>query len=214
MTSTAPGTSNVLTLASRLSSSRSGASTNASDADRDVDEEDPRPAERVGEDAAEQHAGRGAEAADRAPDAERDVPLAALGEGRREDRERRRRDHRRAEALERARRDQRRLRPGEAGEQRGEREHDEADQEQAPPPEQVGRAPAEQQEAAEDERVRADHPLQVLLREPEVDLDRGQRDVHDRDVQDDHELHARSAAPAPAICVYPKPPLRPIPFAS
>ena len=69
------------------------------------------------------------------------------------------------------------------------REDGEAGDEHAAAPEQVGRAAAEQQEAAEDERVGADHPLQVLLREPEVGLDRGQRDVHDRDVEDDHELH-------------------------
>jgi hypothetical protein len=31
--------------------------------------------------------------------------------------------------------------------------------------------------------------LEVLLRETEIDLNRGQRDVHDRDVQDDHELN-------------------------
>ena len=46
--------------------------------DRDVHEEDPLPAERVGEDPAHEDAGRGAEAADRAPDAERDVALAAF----------------------------------------------------------------------------------------------------------------------------------------
>src|ERR671932_413442 len=70
-------------------------------ADGDVDEEDPLPAERVGEHAAEQDAGRRAEAADRAPDAERDVALAALGERRGEDRQRGGRDDRGAEALER-----------------------------------------------------------------------------------------------------------------
>src|SRR5205814_1082097 len=73
------------------------------------------------------------EAADRAPDAERDVALTALGERRREDRQRRRRDHRRAEPLERARRDQRRLRPGQARQQRGEREQDDAGEEEPPP---------------------------------------------------------------------------------
>src|SRR6476646_6638368 len=57
------------------------------DAHRHVDEEDPRPTQRLGEHAAEQDAGRGAEAADRAPDAERDVALTALGERRRENRE-------------------------------------------------------------------------------------------------------------------------------
>ena len=158
-------------------------------ADRDVDEEDPGPAEHGREHAAEQDARRGAEAADRAPHAERDVPLAALGEGHRQDRERRRRDHRRAEALNGARRDQRRLGPRQAGEERGEREHDEPGEKDPPAPEQVGRAAAEEQEAPEHERVGADDPLQVLLREPEVDLDRGQCHVHDCDVQDDHELH-------------------------
>ena len=100
VTSTAPGKSNDFTRASRLSVSRNGASDEGRHADRDVDEEDPLPAQRVGEDAAEQDARRGAEAADRAPDAERDVALAPFGERRREDRQRRGRDDRRAEPLE------------------------------------------------------------------------------------------------------------------
>jgi hypothetical protein len=54
--------------------------------------------------------------------------------------------------------------------------------------EEVGGTAAEEQESAEDERVRADHPLQVLLRESEVGLNRRQGDVHDRDVEHDHEL--------------------------
>ena len=53
------------------------------------------------------------------------------------------------------------------------REHDEADDEDPSAAEQVGGAAAEQQEPAEDERVGADHPLQVLLREAEVDLIEG-----------------------------------------
>ena len=85
-------------------------------------------------------------------------------------------------------RDQRRLAPREPRDERGDREHDQAREEKAPPPEQVGGAAAEEQEPAEDERVGADHPLEVLLGEPEIDLDGGQRDVHDRDIQDDHEL--------------------------
>ena len=71
-------------------------------------------------------------------------------------------------------------------------EDDHAHEEDATSSQQVGGAAAEEQQAAEDQRVGADHPLQVLLGEPEVDLDRRQRDVHDRDVQDDHELdHAQ-----------------------
>ena len=54
--------------------------------------------------------------------------------------------------------------------------------------EDVRRAAAEQQEAAEHERVGGDHPLQVRLRDVEIQLDRGKCDVHDRDVEHDHEL--------------------------
>ena len=56
------------------------------------------------------------------------------------------------------------------------------------PADDVRQTAAEQQEAAEHERVGADDPLQVVLREPEIRLDRGKRDVDDRDVQDDEEL--------------------------
>ena len=80
-------------------------------------------------------------------------------------------------------------------------EEDEAGDEHPPAPEQVGRAPAEEQEAAEDERVGADHPLQVLLREPEVDLDRGQRHVHDRDVENDHELDDAEEGERPPLAI-------------
>ena len=60
--------------------------------------------------------------------------------------------------------------------------------EQAPPADQVGHAPAEQQEAAEHQRVAVDDPLQRGVGDVEVGLDRRQRDVHDGRVEDDHEL--------------------------
>src|SRR4029450_8468085 len=50
-------------------------------AEGDVDEEDPLPAGAVDERAADQPGGGGADAADRAPDPERLVPLGALGKG-------------------------------------------------------------------------------------------------------------------------------------
>ena len=65
---------------------------------------------------------------------------------------------------------------------------DDAGDEQRATAEQVGHPAAEQQEAAEHERVGGDHPLEARLGEVQVGLDRRQRDVHDRDVQDDHEL--------------------------
>ena len=96
------------------------------EADRRVDEEDPLPADVLGEDAAEQHADRAAGTRDGAPDCERLVALLALGERRREDRERRRGDHRAAEALDGARRDEEVVRVREAAGERGEREQREA----------------------------------------------------------------------------------------
>ena len=78
----------------------------------------------------------------------------------------------------------------------------EAGHEQAPPPEQVGHPAAEEEHAPEEDRVGGDHPLQALLREVQVGPDRRQRDVHDRDVEDDHELRGddhRQREPAPAV---------------
>ena len=67
-------------------------------------------------------------------------------------------------------------------------EEDETAHEDAAAPEQIGHASAEQQEAAEQQGV-ADHdPLERPLREIELLLDRGEGDVHDRDVEHDHEL--------------------------
>ena len=68
------------------------------------------------------------------------------------------------------------------GEQGGARE------EHAAAPEQVGAASAEHQKAGERERVGVHDPLQAAWREAQPVVDRRQRDVHDRDVQDDHEL--------------------------
>ena len=138
--------------------------------------------------AAEQHAGGAAASGHGAPDAERDVALAALGEGRGQDREGGGGEEAAAEPLQGAEDDQRALGPGEAGEQRADGEEDEAGDEEAPAAEQVGHPPAEQEDAAEHDRVGGDHPLEALLAEVEVGLDRRQRHVHDRDVEDDHEL--------------------------
>ena len=54
---------------------------------------------------------------------------------------------------------------GEAAGQRGEREEDQAGHEEAPPAEQVGEPPAEQEEAAEGEDVGVHHPGQAALGE-------------------------------------------------
>ena len=81
--------------------------------------------------------------------------------------------------------------------ERGDGEEEDADDEHPPAPEQVGRPSSEQQQAGEGERVGADHPLQPLLREAEVGLDRGQRDDHDRRVEDHHQEGAAEEGERP-----------------
>ena len=75
-----------------------------------------------------------------------------------------------------------------AGE-RGEREQAEPAEEDTAAADQVGGTAAEEQEAAVGEHIAADDPLQVLGRETQVVLDRGQSDVDDRDVEKVQELN-------------------------
>ena len=125
---------------------------------------------------------------DRGPDAQRAGALAALGERVRHDRQRGGRHERGAEALQRASADEELGRRRETVEQRREGEERDARDEEVPAAEEVRGAPTEQQEPTEHQCVRVQHPLQRRRREPEVGLDRRQRHVHDRRVEDDHEL--------------------------
>ena len=79
------------------------------------------------------------------------------------------------------------------------REEDQAGHEQAPPAEQVGQPAAEQEEAAEGQRVGVDDPGQVVLAEVQRAADRGQRDVDDRGVEDDDELRHRQEREGEAL---------------
>ena len=158
------------------------------DPDGHVDEEDPRPRERGREHAAEDETDGASTDGDRGPHAHRLRPLRALLERRRDDRQRGRRDERGSETLEPAEEDERLRARREPVEERCDREDHDADEEDALAPDEVACAPAEEQEAAERERVRVDDPLQVGVRHLQVFLDRRQRDVHDRRVEDHHEL--------------------------
>ena len=76
----------------------------------------------------------------------------------------------------------------EAGAGRTQGEQREAGEQGALSPEDVGDAAAEQDRAAESDRIGGDHPLHVARGEAEVVLDRG-RDHHERLVEPDDELH-------------------------
>src|SRR5205814_2163545 len=56
---------------------------------------------------------------------------------------------------------------------------------------QVGYPATEQEQAAEGERVGRDDPLAVAVGDAQVRLGGGQGDVHDRRVEDDHQLGQR-----------------------
>ena len=154
----------------------------------EVDEEHPVPAQDLGEQAAGEQPERAAGDGDEHVRAHRPGTLRGLGELGDDDRQ----DHRRlgggADALQQAGADQRALARGEAAQQRREREDDEAGEEDPPAPEEVAEAPGQEQQAAEGDEEGVDDPGEVRLAEAQIVLDRRQRDVHDRDVEDDHQL--------------------------
>jgi hypothetical protein len=126
------------------------------------------------------------------------APLAVEGGG--HDRQGGRRDERSAQALQRASGDEYARGSRHAVEQGGQGEQDHARHEQALAADEVGGAAAEQQEAAEDEGVAVDHPLEVGGREVQAPLHRRQRDVDHAGVEHDHELgHAGDHEDEPRV---------------
>jgi hypothetical protein len=159
--------------------------------DRHVDEEDPRPRERLDEQATEHEADGAAPDRDRGPNAERLRALGPFCERRRHDRQCGRRHERGAQPLQPAGQDQQRLAPREGAEERRRGEDHQARQEDALAPDQVAGASAEQQEPAEQEGIRVHDPLEARLGHLEVSLNRRERDVHDRRVWDYHGMNYR-----------------------
>ena len=78
--------------------------------------------------------------------------------------------------------------PAEEG---GEREDGDAAEEEPAPAEHVAEPAAEQQQAAEGEGEGAQHPGEGGRAEAEVGVDLGERDVHDRRVEDEHQLRGQ-----------------------
>ena len=156
---------------------------------RDVHEQHPAPVEVLGEHAAEDEAERGAAGGDGGEDAERPVALGALLEDDRQQRQRGRRHERAAEALHEPGDDEQLLRLREAAGERGDGEQHGPGDEDGAAAEAVGELAAEQQEAAEGQRVAGDDPRQVAVgAEAEAVADVLEGDVHDGGVEDDHEL--------------------------
>ena len=157
------------------------------DADRQVDEEDPVPVDRLGDHAAEEQPDRRSRGGDEAVDADRLRALARLREHRDDHPQDHGRGQRAADALDEARAHQNRLALGEPAERRGCDEDRQADHEDAPPADEIAQPAREEEEAAEGDQVGVDHPREARLAEPEVALDRRQGDVDDRLVEDDHQ---------------------------
>ncbi len=105
-------------------------------------------------------------------------------------------------ALDEARDDQHRLVVREPAQRGGGGEHRDAGEEHALAADEVAESPGEQQEAAERDHVRVDHPAEIRLREVQVVLDPGERDVDDRAVERVHqhrEAHDDQRDPAAAV---------------
>ena len=158
------------------------------DRDRDVDQQAPAPREVLGEDAAEEQAERGAAAGDRTVDAERAGALLGLVEGHGDERQGRGSQQRREGTLEATCREQQGGGGRCTAERGGAGEADEADDERALAADVVGDPAAEEEETAEGQGVRRDDPLLVGVGDAEGRLRRRDREVHDRGVEDDHEL--------------------------
>jgi hypothetical protein len=142
------------------------------DADREVDEEDPVPAEGLGQGAAGEQAERAAGDGDEDVGAHRPCPVARLRELGDDDGEDHRGLQRAADALDEAGGDQKALTGRQAAKCRRGREYDDSGEEHALAAEQVAESPGEQQEAAERDKEGVDDPGEVALGEVEVALDR------------------------------------------
>ncbi len=160
------------------------------DRDRDVEEEDPAPAEGVGEDAADQRSDGVAEAggAEDDPAGQARFLFRQDREGHAEDR----RPHQRpADPHQGAAGDQPGLRLGGAAERRHRSEDRGAEEEGVAASEHVGEATAGDDHHPEGQRVGVDHPLDRVDVGVEVLLHRRQGDVDRREVVGDH--HHRDA---------------------
>ena len=158
---------------------------------RHVDPEAPAPRGVLREQAADDQADRGTAAGQCSEHAERLGALLRLGERDRHDGQGGGRHQGREGTLEGTRGEQQLLVGRQPTDRRGTGEPDQTDDERALAPGVVGDPPTQQQQCAEGEGVRRHHPLPVGVADAEVLLCRGQGDVHDRRIEDDHQLRGR-----------------------
>ncbi len=170
------------------------------DADRDVDEEDPVPVDVLGQEAADKRADRERHRRDAGPDADR-LSALARRERRRDDRERRGVHERPAEPLHDARADQEAAVRRETAREARSREDREPEHEDQTTPDEVGELAAGEHEGGEGERIPGDDPLELGEAHVQRAPHRGQRDVHDRVVEHDHEEPDRHRGERPPLLV-------------
>ena len=158
----------------------------ADDSDRDVDEEDPLPAEPVDQDTAGQRSdqsgdpGRGTPHAHRHP-----APLGGEDPGDRG--QRLRGEQRRADTLQYAGGDQHADGVGETAPQRRGREHRQAEQVEVLRPEAVAESARQQQRHRKAKQIGAGHPDHRVVAGVQLLHDGRVRHCHDRRVDQDHE---------------------------
>jgi hypothetical protein len=194
----------------RLPAQQHGAADDRRPGEEQVDVEAPAPGQVRGERAAEQQPDRGARTRDRAVDPEGLAPLLGVAERRGQQRQRGRREHRGEHALAGTGGDQHGEVDRRAADRRGHGEADQAGEEHDLAADQVGQPAAEQQQAAERQRVGGHDPLPVDVVEVQRVLRRRQCQVHHGQVEDDHELRdADYDEDPPAPRVGPRVPARP-----
>jgi hypothetical protein len=171
--------------------------------DRDVDVEDPGPRHPLGDHAAQEDAGGAPGGCGGAVDGEGlHQLLRVVAEEHHQQRQCRRGDECRADALDRTGGDLDAGRLGEAGGERAGGQDRPAGEEQALGAEQVGQAAAQEEQAAEGDDVGVEDPREVAGAEAEIALDLGQGHADDRRVHDHHELRERDdgkGRPAPRV---------------
>src|SRR3954463_13844630 len=160
--------------------------------------EPPPPRERLDEDAPDERSERDRGRHRRAPHADRPGALRTLELGR-DQGQRGREQHRRAEPLDAAAGDQHRARAGERGDRAAGGEDGEAEEEQPFAAEPVAERAARQKEAREDERVAREHPLLGGEGQPEVARDRGERDVRRGHVEQQQRRRRAHHREGPAL---------------